>query len=510
MYKVLLVDNEPYILEGLMQLIDWKANNCEIIGTAETGKQAFELLQTTAVDIVVTDIRMPEMDGLELCEKIRAHYPLMQLIILTGFPDFEYAQAAIKYGVADFILKPTTDDALEAGIAKAIQTLNRFRQAEENESSLLLQRQLILRDLLSGSGHSQIWVLNKLAEAQLLITEYMVLSVRLYGYKDLSEVTDMMKDFSDRAQKIAGEKGATVYFVEKDESRCYLVVLNEQEVCDRFSRSLVSEIDEDADYSVRIGCSTLYRSVTEMNHGAEEADDARRFILHESQSSVMKYEQLPDLSTEVKGRLVEMMRRTQTAFENHNEERIRSSLDEIFSYMQENAVPYSTMLNMTEMFLNYGRALLLSHSLLGEFDEETPYLTEETPEGLRLRIEEQLKRILERLKEENTSDDSAIVQVCDYIDAHYKEALTLEKLAEMVHLSPGYFSRLFKRCKGVNFGNYIAHRRMERAKELLERTDMKIYEVSDEVGIDDPVYFSRLFKKHTGLKPKEFREKVKK
>ena len=108
MYSVMLVDNEPIIPKGLMKLIDWRSCDCQISAVARDGIDAVRQIREQAPDILITDIRMPEMDGLQLCAWVREHCPRTQIILLTGFPDFEYAQQAIQYQVAAFVLKPTT------------------------------------------------------------------------------------------------------------------------------------------------------------------------------------------------------------------------------------------------------------------------------------------------------------------------------------------------------------------------------------------------------------------
>ena len=119
----MLVDNEPIIPRGLMQLIDWRGHGCRVMAVARDGADAVRQIQEFPPDIVITDIRMPEMDGLQLCAWVREHAPGIQLILLTGFPDFEYAQQAIQYQVVDFVLKPTTEEALAAAVDKACRQL---------------------------------------------------------------------------------------------------------------------------------------------------------------------------------------------------------------------------------------------------------------------------------------------------------------------------------------------------------------------------------------------------
>ena len=173
-YTVMLVDNEAIIPRGLMCLIDWKAHNCCVRAIANDGVDAVHQIQESPPDILITDIRMPEMDGLQLCGWVREHYPGIQMILLTGFPDFEYAQQAIQCGVTDFVLKPTTEKALSAAVDKACQRLQKESRVQK---SLLLEQQALLGELIFQSRHSLLYILNKLNDLHIVLPSYYVLSL---------------------------------------------------------------------------------------------------------------------------------------------------------------------------------------------------------------------------------------------------------------------------------------------------------------------------------------------
>ena len=168
-YTVMLVDNEAIIPRGLMCLIDWKAHNCCVRAIANDGVDAVHQIQESPPDILITDIRMPEMDGLQLCGWVREHYPGIQMILLTGFPDFEYAQQAIQCGVTDFVLKPTTEKALSAAVDKACQRLQKESRVQK---SLLLEQQALLGELIFQSRHSLLYILNKLNDLHIVLPSY--------------------------------------------------------------------------------------------------------------------------------------------------------------------------------------------------------------------------------------------------------------------------------------------------------------------------------------------------
>ena len=162
MYSVMLVDNEPIIPKGLMKLIDWRSCDCQISAVARDGIDAVRQIREQAPDILITDIRMPEMDGLQLCAWVREHCPRTQIILLTGFPDFEYAQQAIQYQVAAFVLKPTTEDALTEALNKACRLLEKDGSAAAEQRNLLLEQQLLLGEMIFHNRHSLLYTLTRL------------------------------------------------------------------------------------------------------------------------------------------------------------------------------------------------------------------------------------------------------------------------------------------------------------------------------------------------------------
>ena len=219
-YSVMLVDNEPVIQRGLMQLIDWKALGCYVRSIAYDGADAVRQIQESPPDIVITDIRMPEMDGLQLCAWVREHCPDIQLILCTGFPDFEYAQQAIQYEVADFVLKPTTEEGLSAAVKKACQRLQKDSGIQKR--SLLLEQQALLGELIFKSRHSMLYILNRLNDLHITLSSYYVLSLEVVFQGPLEEGTAMLQQAQDIFLSCC--EGQTVYLVPKSDLCSYAVL----------------------------------------------------------------------------------------------------------------------------------------------------------------------------------------------------------------------------------------------------------------------------------------------
>lgn len=503
-YAVMLVDNEPAIPRGLMRLIDWGAHGCRVCAVASDGADAIRQIRQTRPDIVISDIRMPELDGMGLCKWIRENCGEIQIILLTGFPDFEYAQQAIQYEVVDFVLKPTTEEALATAVDKACR---RLRKDDGIQKSLLLEQQLLLAELIFQNRHSLLYTLNKLNELHIVLRNYYVLSLEVMASERQEEAPALL----GQAQEILLEclKECTVYLVSKSDACCYAVVSLEEGAGDPAAQcaSAVDRVDQTTDFVLTVGLSRRHRSPLQLWEAAREADDAQKFARYNSQPSLMRCEDLPRLSEDTANVLLEEVRLVESALENRSRDAAVKNLDELFRMMRREKVPFSSAYQICLLLHNFCIGLLLSHNLSSGSLMDLSFPGSETMEALEQALRESLLDTLARISRTPGNIDSIIYEVKQYIDQNYSASLTLDALAAMVHLSPSYFSKLFKREMGENLSTYILTTRMEHAKFLLRTTDKKAYEIAEAVGIYDPVYFSKIFKKVTGLKPKEYRDR---
>lgn len=502
-YAVMLVDNESAIPRGLMRLIDWGAHGCRVCALASDGVDAIRQIQLVHPDIVISDIRMPEMDGMGLCKWIRENCKDIQIILLTGFPDFEYAQQAIQYEVVDFVLKPTTEEALSAAVDKACQ---RLRKDDGIQKSFLLEQQLLLAELIFHSRHSLLFILNKLNELHIILNNYYVLSLEVTTSERQEETPALLRQAQEILLSCLDDY--TVYLVSKSDACCY-AVLNLREGDDdptELCEKAVDTVDQATDFVLTVGLSRRHKNPLHLREAAREADDAQKFAHYNSQPSIMRCEDLPCLSQDTANILLEEVRLVESALENCSRDAALKNLDELIGMMRREKVPFSSAYQISLLLHNFCIGLLLSHNLSSGSLTDLTFPGSETMETLEETVRTSLLDTLTRISRTPGNIDSIIYEVKQYIDENYSTSLSLDALAAMVHLSPSYFSKLFKREMGENLSTYILNTRIEHAKFLLRTTDKKAYEIAELVGIYDPVYFSKIFKKVTGLKPKEYRD----
>ena len=499
LYSVMLVDNEPIITKGLIHLIDWASFGCTVDMIAHDGTDAIRQAKGSMPNIVITDIRMPEMDGLQLCQWFCENSPETQLILLTGFPDFEYAKQAIQYQVIDFVLKPTQPEALTAAVEKAIRNLDQQNAQDVLLKKRELERQMLFSELIYNNRSSLLFTLNRLHELDLRLSNYYVINLT---------VQSAMPDISAQlmqAQKIFSHCcSSPAIFVSRSDNSCYAVFNADHEedptmACQRS----VEQADLDTDFMLTIGISRKHLDPLEMQLAAQESDDAQKFALYASQPSVIRSADLPQLSGDTAHDLLEKLQMVEDSLENGSREAALQNFHVFFDTIRQERLPYSQGYQFAQLLGNFCFGLLMSYD---EPLSQFPKLRGEDLDELEKELQELLQKTLTCIHRAPSNIDVIIYDVKKYIDQNYNIPLTLDALAAQVHLSPGYFSKLFKREMGENLSTYIVNTRIEQAKLLLKTTDKKTYEIAESVGIYDPVYFSKIFKKITGLKPKEYRQ----
>jgi len=518
MLKVMIVDNEEAIRRGLAHCIRWENLGCLMAGQAEDGIDALEQIPIVDPDIIITDIRMPGMDGLELAKYLCRDYPGIKIILLTGFPDFEYAQRAIDYQVVDFVLKPTTVEDLTQALERAKEHIRQEHSSEilirelEDQSleNQTLQRSLLFHDLINRVTLSNLYVVNRMAQLGLNLTSYYMLRMDIDA-KDLKDEEGAMVLLS-QAQKILADSLSeyNVFFVPQGEQMCYAVVCApETRLLPEHCEETVSVLSKLLGISVSIGLSRHYTDPFGMADAADEANQAVQFVSYTRDQSVVDFSTMPPVTKDMMDRILTDLNYLQVAFENRSQDGVCAIITSLFDFIRKKRVPVDEVRNIclyihqfcTSQML-YGEGQWIARRNHFDFPLRIKNCSVDKMEKM---LSDFVTLIMEDAGADDMGGDSIISIVKSHIDQHYREDLSLESLAGMVYLSPSYLSKLFKRKTGKNISAYIQGMRIEAAKALLHTTDLKTYEVAERVGIGDAVYFSRIFKKVTGVKPKDFR-----
>ncbi|MFN8594742.1 MAG: response regulator [Anaerolineae bacterium] len=515
-YKVFFVEDEIVTREGIRDKVDWRGHGFEFCGEAPDGEMALPLLQAVQPDVVITDIKMPFMDGLELSRIVRERLPAAKIVILSGHDEFEYAQAAIQLGVTEYLLKPVTVQDLHTALQKIALQLDQERQAAENVRKLQRQveenrtslRERLLLDLVVGRVSSA----EAIEKAQplgleLIAGTYLVVVIKL-ALRDPVAAFDYL-DYEQARQIVSDvvERDAAVFLIKKDLEELVLIMTgNTLDALEARRTTLLNEIRQrlrTTKCSVTIGCGLPKQRLTDVCSSFIEA-------LIDMQATANR-----SASGRANGvGKAELLKINKSAVDSYLKCGVKEDFDDFFETfirpLGESALKSHILKNYLVMDVVLTTAKFLNE-LGGNVDHVIPDLNFiedlQTVDQIREQMQSILVSALVFRDSQATNQYAGMIQQArDYIERHFRDPnLSLTEVASHAHLSPSHFSTVFSQETGQTFKDYLTEIRIRTAKELLRGTTLKSFEIAEQIGYSDPHYFSYVFRKHTSLSPKEFR-----
>lgn len=517
MYSVLIVDDEKMIRMGIKKVIQWEELGIGQVFTAASAKEALEILKEHGPEIMITDIQMSEMTGLELIEAAREIQPKLRVLVLTGYDSFEYARQSLRLKVQDFFLKPADEADLSRAIEGQVQWL--AKEEAEAKNTLLVQRTRGVAEQMRLEKHMRDLIHRRGDCRQLLETlrEYYSLDC-FYGFQVVLVLPALRMDdqpSEKRFQEIsmknicisivdAEEEGITFFDDDGMIVTVYFLKDEEDSPLER-ARELADILQDEFDSrpkmvvgSVAERFENLYVSYHDAMHllDTEKAgiQDIVQLLGEQKKNNIFQdiYAELKGIMCSNIGNTEYVLKAFQTfrrAAESYNLSRqtVRRLCFELASSIY---FSYTGEAGDAEA----GKLDALSKSLQSASREEACEVTKMFLSQMLGRQDENVHEIIAKAKY--------------YISEHLTEELTVSNIAVSLYITPNYFSRLFKRVTKEGCNEYIVRKRIEKAKSLLDTTSLKIGEIALMVGYRDTNYFSLAFKKHTGKSPTKYREEI--
>jgi len=537
MYKILLVDDEILVRDAIRENIDWGKLDCELIGDCENGKQAVEFVKTHEVDIVLTDILMPYMDGMELSHFLHDNYPDILIVIFSGFGEFEYAKKAIQYNVSEYMLKPVT--AME--LTKVIENMKEKLDSRKKEQRKMESLTQVSQDYHKNANVIRSKALDCLVkctrdvQVSLDELERMGITFQAASYRvavfDIDTYSDMYQMDMDKQQEsalmafvlfnvgdeIVVQEKAGVVYQEGNNRVCIIFAGNRtkefSENIHRICHEIQKKVKEVIGLETSIGIGSWVRSPYELIYSYRLAAKAidYRYLLggnllfdmeeKKTDNSIFLINDLETLTEAIKSGDRRLMEETLGQIETE----IKSALVEksyACIYLQQviRAIGNTcqSLSEEPEKIIAQREALLKAVTEQRMFSQAAAL------------VEKYAQEVFDELQELNSSSGQRQGMLAmDYIQKNYMDpGLSLNSICSYLNISTSYFSTIFKEMTGETFIEVLTRVRMEKAKELLENTTMKNYEIAEKVGFSDPHYFGISFKKITGKTPTEYaREK---
>lgn len=510
MNKVILVDDEYYVRQGLKSLIDWGACQFEVAGEADNGEDALDLIGQIHPDLVITDIRMPGIDGLELIrqakESAKTH---AEFIIISGYSDFKYAQQAVRFGVHDFVLKPIEKEELEATLLKLSESMEKEKKVRQRSQEVTMQTaldQLILGEV-TPEAIAQSAKQLKIDPTSALY--YVILEA--HG----SDLGSFKQHGSQMAADIAGLP-IPVDLREQHHGRYGLILSSESLKrfhgnIDRFLSKFHQELSQRHHMTATAYIGTLAPRLEGLRQSYQAAQHACLFKYIEQGQANIAYDQVHNLTVNYAEMNHGLYRGLMDQIEENNREAIVQAIDKIFEeFRTKRFAPEAVKTSINRCVHGFIQIL---KSMGGEESQLSTWASMVRWHESNISATE-LKRLFSAFILEGTTLISAvrkengkgdIQKVKNYIDAHFNQNISLKSIAGVFYMNPVYMGQLFKKTYGVYFKEYLMQIRIHEAKKLLRQSDKRIYQIAEEVGFGSPDYFVTQFEKLEQMTPTEYR-----
>lgn len=512
-YKVLLVDDEINIVQGISKLVNWTKYNAKLYGKAYHGEMALQMIMKNPPDIVLTDIKMPKLNGVQLIEKVQSHYPHIKFIILSGHDEFEFAKTAMKYGVKHYLLKPTNRTKIESALKEVIVEL----ESEEKKEQFLRKIREDLKRVVP------------IAKKQFL-KEFII--NKSYSTSEWNEYKHLFS-----IDPIKSELRLIVMVIDKDHDFEHLFALNEiiLEVVrsdiihlstiignkvtllleNQQLTKIISNIKEaqhlffdyyQMEFTTAISSISYIENVQKLYKEALDCLTQRFYLGNGSiitSDDIKKYESNFNVDTQFNYEEIVF------AIRSGDVKQVKYLINEFFQSIKSKNLKVSVVKSYClELLMSIIRQV--KNDKIDVFFQQILYFQEfETLEEIQIFISTLAEEItLENFDETRKTQHKIIQKVIHYLEENLgDESLSLSKIAdEIVYMNPDYLGRLFKKEIGENFSAYLIKLRIKKAIELMNESDsVKIFEVAHQVGYsNNPRYFGQVFKKHTGVTPSDY------
>ncbi|MFC4388764.1 response regulator [Gracilibacillus marinus] len=510
MLKVFLVDDDIFVRKGIQTLINWKEYGFEVCGEADNGEDALEQIHQLKPDLVLTDIRMPVLDGLELIERVISEMnQAPSFIVISGYNDFKYAQKALRFGVEDFLLKPVDQDEIHATLERVSETI--VQRNEKNVSKNELSTETIIKSLLADD--IEMSKIKNMEHPILHANKYTFVKIEANGmYLDYPTMEQVMDEILTQ-----GERDYITFY--ENGIGCYCVVITDlflsknEYTLERYFMEVDKEFNKQLDSPICIYIGKTVSTLLELKHSYSTAKDLIQYKYISNEGSVIDYN-----ITNKQAYYIDIEKMEYDQMMEYVEENNKKAIKKQVHSMLQSAVNKNLAKDAIRTIVNR-----LNHEVLKQIKDANKY--DPTMDHFKQMIEWDqypltLDQIVELwssfllecaslLKEWNhTQMKGTIHQIKKFIHSNYNQPITMKSIANEFYMNPVYMGQLFKKTYGVYFKDYILNVRITEAKKLLRTTDFRVYEVAQKVGFNNPDYFVTQFEKTVGTTPSQYRKQL--
>lgn len=511
MYRIIVVDDEVNAIEGLKILIDKERNNISEILTSTNAIEALKIIKKERPDIIISDISMPQMTGLEMIAEIKSieNYNPM-IIILSGYSTFTYAQTAMSHGVKAYLLKPVDEDELNDKIDELIGEIETTKQLSFEKNMVLYG---LIQKILNGdksartiSRFNDILEIGQNAEIKLTLSTLTYANERVVELSDEEIDADFEKIRALYEKNFESEFHIYSFLIESDLilSICYgkgLSKINLTEYFEHVNNEIKSDFSIISTTQISDKATALAKLPSEIVTFVTDFEESRDNNLLVEQISVADFKEVNDIFAKI-------AKNFDTMFREELEENMTLALDKAIELSVPNA-HFNTIFNaflvnisnfISDAYPDLKTLISKGNSILDNYqsvaEAKKTFLT-------------YVMQIFDKMTDyTNKLQNETFYNIITYVNNNFTENLTLKSLATKFYVNPIYLGRVFKKKTGTLFNEYLTNLRIDKSKVLLKKTNRKVYEIASEIGFNDPNYFIAKFLKSEGITPSQFRKKT--
>ena len=538
MIDILIVDDEKKIREGISRNIDWGSYDINICGTASSGLEALDIIDLFMPGIVITDISMGDMDGLELLEIINQTYPTVKVILISGYKEFEYARKAVALNAFSYITKPINSKLLLDKVIEAKNEIEkRISEVKINDvirkklrENILVVKDSFFTTLMEGKlrNRAEIESRGEFLEINLAYEQFLI---SILAFEAGGAVKN--KNFYDISFYKAAIMSKTEEKINEMYS-CYVFNLGERigvmTCSDLIEKSLLMDrleqiknwVNNNMGLSLSIGVGNVSGSIDKISLSYRSALDAMQYSVVLGKNVVIDSDKIAETTKEkiAMDDFESFMGNNEdiliAAIKNSDRHIVRNSLDEIFTSVnqivrndirQKERVVFLLAFYLTKILF---ATEIQGHQYYG--NESDLFVVMNSMTGLEdirsFMLEFFVEAIREYDKTKQNRNSYLVGQAIKFIDVYQDSSVTLVSVAERLQIHPSYLSKIFKQGTGKSFSEHLINNKMNSAKQLLKTTNKKVYEIANSIGYKDVAHFTKLFKKSFGVSPTESRNLV--
>jgi two-component system response regulator YesN len=529
--KIMIADDEEHIRLGIAEGFDWKALGLEVAALAADGKEALALALHHQPDIILLDINMPHMNGLEFMKLAKNQLPRTVFIILSGYDEFEYAQEAIALGVSEYLLKPISPRELSESLEKAMERVRQqaeqagFVQDLENsiQEFMPLLREKCIEDILhqrySPTDIEQRMVYTGIEFPSDKFVVFLIELEELLTYSGNDVANRQLTLFAVRniCDEVLNQQHWGMSIVALESTLVVLLSFELEKVLDlkelrlQLATAVKENIKRYLNLSVSIGVGNVYSGLQQIHYSYKEALNAIQMKALLGNGKLIDASSM-DWSSSTPASYSYEKELLWAQYLRNGDERVLEVWEAIYHSFETSGSDQShqvMILTIQQLFLSVSKIFAALDLNLHETEYDSLYNKLHSYTDiplLKLELDSFMQACLDIInRAKSSSYRKEIEQVKRYIQNHFNQDISLQILSADVYMNTNYLCTLFKSEVGETIHQYITRTRMEKAKELLQQTDLRIFEISEQVGFNHTSHFSHAFKKYTGITPIEFK-----